>query len=353
MFEKMGPNYILRCLILSIFVLSYAQEAVKPDFKAKIEYQSGIRVISNQENPIFGERRFNFIGKRVIDKKFNYVYLDLDTNQNLFILDILEKKIFKFTKEGVYQLTIESNRMIEPDGLFIDDTNKVYVKDRRSIHVFSNKGTYCHSLEFPFFIGDFAVTSKQKIIAATSYHESDKMRWAVELFDLEGNHLKTLFEHSESDPNLRFAKFSSRFHPKLILRHNKKFGVFAFSSDYKIYLINEEGEISLMIKRQERPQPLSKKEIDEINSVDKSAWIPQYKPFFYDLFLDDEGNIFVEKWKNGNPSFDYFNSDGYLLYKIESPVKPIYKVMSQQIYCGEFVENSRYVKIAELRFKLK
>lgn len=243
--------------------------------------------------------------------------------------------------------------MIEPDGLFIDDGNKVYVKDRRNIYVFSNQGAYCQSIKFPLYIRDFAITKKQKVIITTSYRKSDKLVWALELFDLEGNHLKTLFEHSEPDPNLGFAKFSSRFHPNLILRHNKQVGIFAFSSDYKIYLINEEGEISLIIKKQERPQLLSKKEIDEIKNVDKSVWIPQYKPFFYDLFLDDEGNIFVEKWENGNPSFDYFNREGYFLYRIKSPGKPIYKIMSQRIYCGEFVENSRYVKVTEFRFTLE
>lgn len=98
--KKMRPSNILLYLILSIFVLSYAQNVAKPDFKIKIEYQAGIGLISNPEKPILGERRFNFIGKRMIDKNFNYVYVDLDANQNLFILDILEKKIFKFTKEG-------------------------------------------------------------------------------------------------------------------------------------------------------------------------------------------------------------------------------------------------------------
>ena len=159
-----GASIFLAALCLSLSFTN-AQERTKPKSKAQIDYQDGIKVISNPNQPVFGERSFKFTDKKIISEKFNYIKADLDRNHNLFVLDLIQKKIFKFSKEGVHQQTIESNKFIEPNNLFIDsDNNKIYVSDRRTLHVFDSNGAYSDSIELPRFIFDFAITKKQKII---------------------------------------------------------------------------------------------------------------------------------------------------------------------------------------------
>jgi len=347
-----GISIFLALLCLSLSFTN-AQERTKPKSKAQIEYQDGIRVISNPNQPVFGEKRFKFIDENIINMKFNYVKVDLDRNYNLFVLDLIQKKIFKFSKEGIYLQTIESDRFIEPDRLFIDsDNNKIYVSDGWELHIFESNGTYSDSIKLPRIINDFAITKKQEIIINTSYYKLVNYIWEISLFDLEGNHIRTIFEHSEPDPNRGFMKFMSRHHPKLLFCHNKDIGVYGFSADYKLYLINQDGETSLIIKKIEPASAITAKERNEIKSMDKSVPIPKYKPYFTDITLDNEGNIYIEKWENKSIIFDFFNKEGYYLYRIKAPLNPIFKIFNQQIWCGEFIENSSFIKVIAYKFKL-
>jgi len=347
-----GTSIFLAALCLSLSFTN-AQERTMPKSKAQIDYQDGIKVISNPNQPVFGEKSFKFTDKKIINEKFNYVKVDLDRNHNLFVLDLIHEKIFKFNKEGVHQQTIESNKFVNPDNLFIDsDNNKIYVSDRRTLHVFESNGTYSDSIKFPHGTHDFAITKKQKIIISTSYYKLDNHVWEIALFDLEGNHIRTIFERSESDPDRGFMKFMSRHYPKLLFCHNKDIGVFGFSADYNLYLIDQDGETSLIIKKIERASVLTAKERNEIKSMDKSVPIPKYKPFFTDIILDNEGNIYIEKWENESRIYDFFNKEGYYLYRIKAPRIPIFKIFDQQIYCGEFIKNSSFIKVIAYKFKL-
>jgi hypothetical protein len=345
-----GISIFLAALCLSLSFTN-AQERIEPKSKAQIDYLNGIKVISNPNQPKFGERSFKFTDKKIINEKFNYVKVDLDRNYNLFVLDLIQKKIFKFSKEGIHQQTIECNKFIEPENLFIDsDNSKIYVSDRKTLHVFESNGAYSDSIKFPCFIQDFAITKKQKIIINTSYYKLDNVVWEISLFDLEGNHIRKIFEHSKSNPNRSWNY--SRYHPKLLFRHNKEVGVYGFSGNYDLYLINQDGETSLIIKKIEPASILTAKERNEIRSMDKSALIPKYKAFFIDIILDDKGNIYVEKWKNKSVTFDFFNKEGFYLYRIKAPLNPIFKIFDQQIYCGEFIKNSSFIKVIAYNFKL-
>jgi hypothetical protein len=348
--------YVMKFISIFLFTLSLSfsftntQESTKPKSKAQIDYQEGIKVISNPNIPVFGEKSFNLIRKQIFNKKFLKVEIDLDENYNLFVLEQIQKKLFKFNKEGIYQQTIECNKFINPMKLFIDSENRIYVSDKNTLHLFNNNGTYLDNIEFPYYIQNFAITKKQKVIIHTSYYKLDNYIYEIALFDLEGNYIRTIFEQSTSDPNRSLLKFMSRYHPKLIFRHNKDIGVYGFSTDYKLYLINQNGEISLIIKKIEPANVITEKERNEVKSIEKSVLLPKYKPFFSDIFIDNEGNIYIEKWENRNRTFEFFDKEGNYLYKTKAPLIPIFKIYNKRMYCGKFIENSGFIKLIEYKF---
>lgn len=347
-----GISIFLATLCLSLSFTN-TQERTKPKSEAQIDYQEGVKVISNPNQPKLGERSLKFTDKQIISDKFNYVKVDLDRNRNLFVLDLIQKKIFKFSKEGVHQQTIESDKFIEPDNLFINSgDDKIYVSDRKTLHVFESNGAYSDSIKLPHAPIDFAITKKQKIIINTVYYELDNFIHEISLFDLEGNQIKKIFERSEPDPDRGFMKFRSILHPELLFCHNKDIGVYGFSADYNLYLINQDGETSLIIKKTESASVLTAKERNKIKSFGKSVPIPKYKPFFTDIILDNEGNIYIEKWENRSIIFDFFNKEGCYFYRIKAPLNPIFKIFDQQIWCREFIKNSSFIKVIAYKFKL-
>jgi hypothetical protein len=69
--------------------------------------------------------------------------------------------------------------------------------------------------------------------------------------------------------------------------------------------------------------------------------LPEYKPYFYALFVDDLGRIYVQRnqadWhveENVQKDIDIFSKDGYFLYRTKLP-KDTYVIRNGYVYCCE------------------
>jgi len=319
--------------------------------KIEIKKQRGKLVIHNPEQPLLGNRQFNFISRSITEKKFNYVKVDTDGHQNFYVLDLMDKKIYQFDKEGTHLKTINCSQMKNPSNLFIDTNNQLYVASSKNLYIFNNKGDYSRVIKFPYYIHNFAVTPSKKVIISSAYIKSSKKTWIVGVFDLKGKLHQILFKRSELDPSHTYGL--SRLHPDLFLAHNKKIGVFGLSSEYKLYLINEEGNNSVIIIREAKSQPISKDEVKEMKKLDESTIIPKYKPFFNDLFIDEVGNIYVAKYEMKAITFDFFNKDGHFIYRIIAFPKSIFKILNHLLFFGEYENGSRYVRVVKATFSLE
>lgn len=335
------------------FTFINGQKKINPEARAQIDHKNGIKVIANPNEPALGEKNLVFVSEKIIDKEFQFIEIDLDNDNNLFILDTPQKKIFKFNHAGILEQTIGCNKFEYPLKIFIDSDSQIYVSDEKTLHLFNNKGTYLDSIEFPYEIHNFFVTKKQRIIISTSYYKSENLIFELSLFDLKGNHIKTIFEHSESDPDRSLMKYTSRYHPKLIFSHSKDMSVFGFSSDYTLYVLDQNGEISYIIKKTEQANILTEKQKNEIKKEEPTVSIPKYKPFFLEIHIDNEGNIYVDKWENGNRTFEVFNNEGFYIYDIKVPLIPIFKINNQSMYCGKFIKNTHFVNLIERKFRLE
>lgn len=319
--------------------------------------EDDIRMLSNPEQPLQGERRFDILERELMDKKFILVSIDTDGEGNYFILDLIEKKVYMLGQDKIFQKIIEGEVFSEADQLILDDNGNIFVRDKKVLHIFFTRGQSYKRLRFPFYIGGYAVTKKKLLLVENSRFYSGTLMFRLELYDLNGNHIKTVFEHGEKIMSGQH-KSSTLFHPRLLVRQNKNHILFGLTSDYKLYLVDEYGNIKSIIKKEEKPMPVTQEDLGEMKEELNSLRAPKYKPLFHDIFVDEQGNIFVEKWLEGRPSlesryFDYFNYEGEFLYVIRDlPHLVIAKIMRDRLIGVRPLRGSPYQQLLILRYTL-
>ena len=81
------------------------------------------------------------------------VDIAIDSENNIFILDIEEKFLYKFSQEGKFQKKIGRpgqgpGEFEEPCSVFIDAKDNIYILDsqNRRIEVFKNSGNFIKSI---------------------------------------------------------------------------------------------------------------------------------------------------------------------------------------------------------------
>jgi len=386
---------ITKCLMilffLFFFVFAESRENQKPEWKGKIETEKGIKVIKNPKEPLYGEIIFDLEEELTIgnENDENYAFygglgLDVDKKGNIFILDRANSRIQNYDRNGHFLMTI--GRKGQGPGefqylgwAFIDSENILYVSQGRSISVFDINGIFIRSIPLETQIGSFGITSDGKIIATTSTVVATKITDDIVLFDSLGKKLKTL----ASFPNPRVKPASgvalgarNRVAPYLsYCPLNEKQGVYGFSSEYKIYLIDSSGNNKSIIEKDEIPAPLTNKdkertldaEIDYFKKngillskkeIAKTYPFPSHKPFYNSpLQTDDRGNIYVtridaDSGKKNPFSYDLFSIKGYFLYKIilsEVIIPMIFK--DRYIYATKPDKETGYSKVIIYRIK--
>ena len=362
----------------------------RAEWKGKIETENGVKVIKNPKEPLYGEIIFDLEEELTIGNKNdeNYAFygglcLAVDKEENIFVLDRANSRIQNYDRNGHYRMTI--GRKGQGPGefqnlgsAFIDSKNSLYVDQSYSISVFDNKGKYIRSIPLETHIYSFGITADGNIIATTSTVVATKITEDIVLFDSLGKKLKTIA--SFPNPRVKLASgvalgARNRVAPYLYFCPlNEKQGVYGFSSEYKLYIIDSSGNNISIIEKDEIPAPLTKKdredtldaEIDYFKKngillskkeIAKTYPFPSHKPFYNSLQTDDRGNIYVTRIDLGsgkkNPfSYDLFSINGYFLYKIilsEVVLTVIFK--DRYIFATKPDKETGYSKVIKYRIK--
>jgi len=359
----------------------------KPQWKGKIETENGVKVIKNPKEPLYGEIVFDLeeelsIGNENDENSTFYLGLDIavDKDDNIFVLDSGNSRIQKFDKNGRYLMTIGRKGQGPGEfqgfsGAFIDSKSNLYVDQGHSISVFDNKGKYIRSIPLGTQSYLFGITADGNIIATIVTIIETKISDDIVLFDSVGKRLKTLATYP--NPRVKIASgvalgARNTFAPHLyFLPLNEKLGIYGFSLNYRLFLINSSSDIISIIEKEEIPEPLTKKdkerdidsEIDfwkkhgmliPRNEIEKAYPFPPNKAFFHGLMTDDLGNIYVSKISTIKKDFswDFFNPKGYYLYKVimkEARWPEIIK--NGCIYTTSMDKETGYFKVKRYRIK--
>jgi len=160
-------------LFLSIFMLLFSCRVPKAEWKGTIEEVNGVTVITNPDEPLYGELVFDLeedlsIGREDDDNYMFFQIIDIkvDGDGNIYVFERGNMRVQKFDRDGNFLCTIgrqgegpgEYQRPIEL--LLADQRAIIGVKDMMKLILFDKDGNYLDKdIPFEKYFHDLVIDS--------------------------------------------------------------------------------------------------------------------------------------------------------------------------------------------------
>ena len=373
---------LIFALFLPLFFFFFSSFKISVQYtgwKGEIEIENGIRVMNNPKEPLYGEIKFDLEGDLRIgnEKDDNYLFyrvrdVAIDSQGNIFVVDMSNFRIQILDINGKYIKTIGRlgqgpGDFEHPSQICISNFNgDIYVKDMvRTLDIFNRQGEFKKSLKMNNAIQDFFPFEDNTILAILikpTYEELTSMHVLCKINN-KGEILRSLavFPYTMFMKRVGGGTLAGITGYELslyftVINHDKI--VYGYSKKYELKVIERDGKLLYKIKK-DSPKP--KFTSDELSQFKKIP-VPKFKPYFYSIFGDTEGRIYVQRNKAQetirgygtidklNKEVDIFSKDGYFLYKtILPPNTCVIKDGFLYSYDLDEDEGMEYVK----RYKIK
>jgi len=383
---KHVTSFTILIVIASFLLLSCNRPG--QEWRATTEKVDGVTVVKNPENPKFGqispELEENLVIGNEKDENFRFyrVYsITLDSEENIYVLDSGNCRVQKFDKEGNYLLTYGRKgqgpgEFTNPAALFIDGQNDLHVSEGRKLQAFDVSGKYKKSITLDNNIQEFFTDKQGNILTHCIVSDGEGSKKRIVKFNREGKALETLAEFSdvqavqnkaEGGRTVTFKAYHQYNYWPYIYPIDADSFVYAYPSDYKIYVMASDGSLSLVLGKEEAPSPISREEKDFImdgierragqrrikltkDVLEAACQFPPHRPYFQRIMVDDTGRIYVRRARSvldrgEGVLFDVFGKDGFYLYRLELPFTP------EVIHKGNLYDVFTSAETGEVRIK--
>lgn len=341
--------FILFLSMFSFFV-SYGQQ--KAEWKGTIEEQDGVKVINNPREPLYGEIVLDLEEDLSIGREDdeNYLFvritdIDLDKTGNIYVADLHNFRIQIFNAGGRYIRTIGRKgqgpaEFGHPSRIALDNVKEeIYVIDGyRRVKRFNKKGEYIDQFFYKKMINDLFIMEEGKILAHVTRRDASETHFtnatnALCHIDRNGEIVRDLIEVPKEDyrlkENERVGITTGHELQLQCAQIAKDKLVYGYPKEYELYVVDPVGKILLKIKKDEPYSKLTSEEIREVEDGYKPRTIknfpPKHKPYFYGIFCDDAGRIYVQRnrqtWRQPSlwKDVDIFSKEGFFIYNAKLP----------------------------------
>jgi len=358
-------------ILAGFFLISFGISAPsgKPaQWKGKIETVDGIKVVRNPIEPLYGDIKLELeedlkIG-RADDEKYAFYRvrgIDVDKDGSIYVADMSNFRIQKFDKTGKYLLTIGRQgqgpgEFDLPTTVHIEEkTGSILVQDRAyTLEIFESDGKPIRSIRSENAFQDFKIASDGTIIAllwataeASAIHRLSKISAEGKIAQVFVNVPYTIYVERKGDGTI-VASSGYELAVNFDLLGGDSF-VYGYSKEYAFSVMDFAGKPLLRFTKDEPAPKFTSKEKARFKRIP----LPESKPYFYAIFTDDMGRIYVQQNKTWaeegdiHKEIDVFSRDGYFLYRTTLP-KHTYVIRNGYVYALE-VDEDEIVK----RFKIK
>ena len=332
-------KYFLYFLAISFIVLACVQK--NAEWRGNIEVENGVKIVKNPREPIYSGKVLSLkeelnLGGTSTDQYlfYNIKELDVDHEQNIYVLDWMEGCILVFDQNGKPLRTIGRKgqgpgELQRPMDISIF-ANQLMVHDlERCLSFFTLDGKFIRSVTSKDVLGiwDVYFDSLGNIVAQTSRFDFRNPKHLYRKYD---HSLNMIYQFAESPspsyfgPNNPFSACGS------IAVDREDNIIFGYPDDYTIEIFNLNGRLVKKIEREYSPVKLSdqdRRKMKEDNPHLGNIDYPKYKPPFRRFFVDDEGRIYVGTWQKSSPKesyfYDIFDPEGRYLAQIGLKERPI------------------------------
>lgn len=360
---KTKLKLILTVAIFFLFAISYTKTKIaeKAQWRGEIEYEDGVKVIKNPAEPVYGEIPLDLeedlsIGREDDDNYMFYQVAKIDVYDqgNIYLLERGNYRLQKFDIAGRHLKTVGEKgqgpgEFERPYTFSLDKENNIYVSEFRKIHMFNSKGKFVKSTLLANFTTNFFIIPDENIFGIASITTEEKWNRCVVKMDSNGTIIKNIAQFADVKPVRRKAQegrimsfsIGHEYTPRLYFLQsvNNKL-LYVHSLEYSLFQINYEGDLELIIKKEEPQHPISQKEKSKIYEdfstlekkwpkgvVKEAVQFPPHRPFFNRILPDERGRIYVRRVKSAldeseKVEFDIFSQDGRYLYRTNLPFGP-------------------------------
>ncbi len=372
------------CIIIISFCLFLlaSYDSTQTQWQGEIEIEDGIKVIKNPQEPLYEAVEFKLEEDLIISNEQDKDYLfyrikgmAVDPKDNIYIIDYSNYRVLIFDKNGKPIQTIGRQgqgpgEFESPVGMRLDNTTgDIYVRDMfRTIDVFSKNGDFNKLVSSILFIEDFFPLDDGTIFTRINETSDEELKSEQVLCRIndKGEVLNSIgrFEHpalmrrmSSGGTFGTSTGFELAVHTSVL---NQDRIVYGYSKNYELNIIDREGK-SLYIVQKDAPKPKFTSKEQSIYKRIKFP-VPEFKPYFYLIFTDSKGRIYVQTNKaedgirgygpidKAEKEVDVFSQEGYYLYRTVLPPNTTV-IKDGYLYSFDLDEDNgiEYIK----RFKIK
>lgn len=328
-------------IIFIIIILISACTQNRTAWKGRTETENGVTVIKNPGQPIYTKAILSLkedlsLGAASGDEFLFSVIkeLDVDDQENIYVLDWKEAHVLVFDRNGRHLRTI--GRRGQGPGEFqrpMDISifgNQIVVHDlERCLSFFTLDGKFIRSITSVDILGiwDVYCDSKGNIICHLSIFDPKNPKFLFRKYRTDMNLVCQFAESPRPGYSPPYDIFAPL--PSMTIDQEDNI-VFGYPEDYTIQVFNPEGKLIKKIEREYQPVGLSnedKKEMKEENPGIVKIEYPKHKPAFRSFFADDEGRLYVGTWEKAGRKdiyiYDIFDNEGRYLARIPIKKKPL------------------------------
>jgi hypothetical protein len=335
-----GKSIIVKAALSIIVLSSAAAQGQRQEMrKGGPEAANCVKVIEIQKEPIFGQFKFDLQEELSIGTKgqneysFNLVSdVKSDDQGNIYVADTKNRRVQEFNRNGMYLKTLGKSVVVfqQPTKIRISRISgsifiKAFVLD---VEIFDGKNSYKAGIHLKKnAIREFEPIDDSRVVAVIGLEyreENPRVTQALARLDSKGE-IRLLsreyFLYALEKVGEGWTANNTAFDPELYLsRIDEKSYVYGYSKAYELNVIDQEGKVLYRIKRN-GPKPVFTAE----ESIAFRNWgFPDSKPYFFGLFTDSKGRIYVQRnitkgilnavqEKTGR-EVDIFSKDGQMLY---------------------------------------
>jgi len=342
---KKLPFYTALFMGLFLF-LFYSCHSQKEEWKGEIQEENGTTVVHNPKTPLYEGDVFHLeedlvIGESEGPEEYMFseaIDMDIDPEENIYVLDSKETHIKVFDKQGAFLKTIGQKgqgpgEMQSARNLSITPNKEIMVNDTSAgaLHFFSLDGKYLKSTNLKgllWFLKPVA-DSQNHIVANYTVWEQTATGY-LKIFNPDMTEKKTLYSYTIAQYPVVNPFFAQCFWQ--IDKHDHI--IWGYNGIYEIRFLKPDGSLFMKITKEYDPIKITEEEKEDFIKSNygeegpppgiKISWDSHHNPFIY-LSVDDEGRVFVrtyEKAPNSQYYSDVFSSQGKYIAKIPLEHRP-------------------------------
>jgi hypothetical protein len=373
------------------------------EWKGTIRCDNGVPIIHNPDQPLYGTFAFDLEKDLVIGKEsdeqeafFSPYGIDfmVDEKGCVYVLDrdTGSCRIQKFGPDGKYLQTMGRRgqgpgEFEHPSRIEFDSYGRILVlhTDGVILEVFEPDGRFNKKIRLNKGVNSFIPTPTGGYISAITFINdvlNGDYSHAIVRMDGSGEIIETYIRQKD-DGNIVIRRadgsrsFMRHHYPNLLLIRpfgNDLFG-YGYSSEYKIIIRDMGGSLRREVYKEGKPVSVARKEKEAETAfwfgrnhgriskkeLENAISLPDHAPYFSGLCCDDEGRIYVRRFKavfsnpgerlNTPADYDVFDSRGLFVYRMTLPFMSDFVIKKGFLYRITLDDESGVFQVLRCRIR--